>query len=274
MSNQVQVPMNTLSNQLKQLIEKAIQIRSAEFTEIVKLYKDVFKRYSLRLRPSVNSISLVSCANWTPQIGFSKMTSGSTLEKTLEGLKSGDDKLELPDRPTPEKALQSWLISQAMGSEGRMSAIDSALDDDHSYWFVSDEIALTAPDKDGASGNRVVADLLVVREDKKNGECEIVNVELKSQRTTETHEQIQTFWDFMGPSEIQLWRKFAETMLEGKQLRWKQNNGRKGIVIWPGPLSESRPNPRTVEMITKLRAEGVDTICYSGPIYNFRPERI
>jgi len=113
-------------------------------------------------------------------------------------------------------------------------SIEKALDDDHSYWFVSDEISLNTSDQANPNdrAKRVVADLLVVRVNR-SGESAIVNVELKSERTTKTHGQIETFWTVMGPSEVVLWHEFVDTIIGGNNRRWKTLDGNKGIVIWP-----------------------------------------
>jgi hypothetical protein len=43
--------------------------------------------------------------------------------------------LNAPGRDTPEKDLQSWLISEAMQNKGRVASIERALNDHHSYWL-------------------------------------------------------------------------------------------------------------------------------------------
>jgi hypothetical protein len=265
--------MSVLIAQLEQLLHNAKRIKSNEFTEVIKDYSDIFERYSFRLRPSVGSISLVSCSSSTPQLGFSNMTSGPILQKTLERMREGNAQLEPPSRPTPEKSVQSWLISQAMQNAGRVESIEDAVADGHSYWFVSDEIALNAWGKNGPEKKRerVVADMLLIRVNSQ-GESEIVNVELKSKRTAETHGQIHKFWHFMGPDQVKLWREFAEVMLGGNKPRWKEVGGSRGLVIWPEVSEQSKPNERTIRLMSEYKSKGIDTICYSGPKYIFQPE--
>ncbi|OSJ13744.1 hypothetical protein BST63_18895 [Bradyrhizobium canariense] len=262
--------MSVLTAQLEKLVANAKRVKSDEFQSVIDEYRNLFDRYVFRLRPSVGSISLVSCANWTPQLGFSNMTSGTILQRTLASLKDGSVNLKAPDRPTPEKSVQSWLIAQSIANAGRVEAIEKAVSDGHSYWFVSDEIALTtSDDREGSKPVRVVADLLMIRSDE-NGDSELVNVELKSQRTTETHGQTQKFWQFMGPSQVALWREFVDVMLEGPDRTWKANSKSRGIVIWPNAV---RPSKSTSELIARYKSEeSIDTICYSGPNYSLRPE--
>jgi hypothetical protein len=154
-----------------------------------------------------------------------------------------------------------------MHYEGRLHAIERVLDDHHSYWLVSDEIALKKENDE-----RVVADLLLVREDAL-GESEFVNVELKSQRTTETHKQVVEFSAFIQePDRIALWREFAETMVGGKKRRWKEPGGCGGLVIWPSRSDPSTSRGSTLQLIKQYKLQGIDTICYSGSQYSFRPE--
>ncbi|APO52122.1 bll7668 [Bradyrhizobium diazoefficiens USDA 110] len=111
----------------------------------------------------------------------------------------------------------------------------------------------------------MVADLLMIRTDE-NGACELVNVELKSQRTTETHRQTRGFWQFMGPSQVILWREFVDVVLEGANRTWKTDSESRGIVIWPNAV---KPSKSTAELIARYRSkENIETICYSGPNYS------
>ncbi|WP_164938049.1 hypothetical protein [Bradyrhizobium guangxiense] len=265
--------MSVLNAQLEKLLANAERIKTDEFTMVIDDYRDLFVSHSLRLRPSVNSISLVSCSILAPQLGFSSITSGSALRSKLAALKEGTLSLKAPARPTPEKSVQSWLISQAMQNAGRIKSVEDALGDGHSYWYVSDEIALNGLDETNheKKRERIVADMLLMRKSSK-GDCEIVNVELKSNRSTETHSQILKFWQFMGPDQFNLWREFAETMLDTGPDRWKDVNGSRGIVIWPGALSQSRPNERTAKLVSQYRSKGIETICYSGAEYVFQTE--
>jgi hypothetical protein len=175
------------------------------------------------------------------------------------------------NRSTPEKRLQSWLISEALQSGGRIESIERALNDGHSYWFVSDEIAL-AHQTEGNEPEKIVADLLLVREND-SGESEFVNAELKYKRTTETHKQVESFWHgFREPEQIALWRKFAETMLGRKERRWKQTEKRRGLVIWPSGSDRAAPRESTIHLINGYKARGIDTICYSVPEYRLHAE--
>ena len=268
LNRKVASQMMPLNTQLERLLQNAKSLESEEIIEIVNKYRDLFDQYRFRLRPSVGSISLISCSSYTPQLGFSNINSARALQEKLEALRERRATLEAPARDTPEKSLQSWLILEALQNNGRVASIERGVDDRHSYWFVSDEIALKDPETD----KRLVADLLLVREDGL-GEIEFVNVELKSQRTTETHIQAKNFSRFIQePDRVALWRGFAETMLPRKKWRWKEPGERRGLVIWPCGSDPASPRGRTVDLVNQYKALGIDTICYFGPEYKFGPE--
>ncbi len=264
--------MSLLNSQLEQLIENARRIKTPEFVKAIEDHRDLFKRYSLRLRPSVNSISLVSYSSSTPQLGFSGITNATVLRNKLKALQQDEISLEPPGRKTPEKALQSWLISQAIANGQKLASIDAVLNDGHSYRFVTDEISLRVSDDThtAANGNRVVADLLLIRTDGQ-GKSEIVNAELKSNRDMVTYEQIYKFRKFMGADQLRLWREFVGIILGDDELQWKQASDVRGIVVWPAPLGSAAK--RTKELLSEHKANDIDTICYNGPLYEFETEQ-
>lgn len=206
----------TLSGQLKKLVGNAERIQT-EFSQS----KSKLSPKLLWLRPSVDSISLVSCNIETPQKGYSKIHSVRDLDQKLK------QTLKKPGRPTPEKKLQSWLIREALEHKGRVKPLEEVLGGGCEYWFVSDEIAIKVN-----SSRKVVADLLLVKVDTK-GVAQLVNVELKYQRAMEAFKQVRLFRDVLELPELQeLWRQFAEKMT-GKQFQWEQSRDTHGIVVWP-----------------------------------------
>jgi hypothetical protein len=143
-----------------------------------------------------------------------------------------------PNRPTPEKKLQSWLIRTALESGGILKPFKGVLDGQH--WFVSDEIAVQINSK------KVVADLLLVKVDAEGLAC-LVNVELKSARLMKAFEQVICFRTLLeGPGLIKIWREFAEIMT-GQKFRWNQSQETCGVVIWPAlsndPARAAPPRP-------------------------------
>jgi hypothetical protein len=216
-----------LSDQLQKLVKNAKKVRSEPF----QVFKDELSRKLLRLRPSVNGISAISCCEETPQLGFPKI-SIRKLEKIMK------DMLLPPGRGTPEKKLQSWLIQSALKSDGRLTLLDEGLGGQH--WLVSDEIALT-----NASKEKMVADLLLVRVDA-DGLAVLVNAELKSDRLMEAFRQVIRFRVALeDPGLREAWKAFAEVMT-GQKFQWHPSQETRGLVIWPAV----GPNP------TKARANG------------------
>ena len=217
---------STLSDQLRKLVENAEKIRSEQF----QAFKDDLSRKLLRLRPSVNGISAVSCCEDTPQLGFTNI-SPRNVEAILE------KPLSPPKRATPEKQLQSWLIQQALRSNGRLELLDHILGGQ--YLFVSDEIALKT------ASEKVVADLLLVRIDS-DGLASLVNAELKSKRAMETFRQVLCFRKALDHPDLQNgWKKFAEVMT-GQDFQWNPSPEANGIVIWPA-VGEKQKNVRANE---------------------------
>jgi hypothetical protein len=202
-----------LSEQLQRLVKNAEKVRSEPF----QVFKDELSRELLWLRPSVNSISAVSCCKDTPQLGFSGI-SIAKLERIIK------EPLSRPKRRTPEKCLQSWLVRQALTSGGRLELLGDILGGQ--YWFVSDEIALKT------ASEKVVADLLLVRVDD-DGLASLVNVEIKSERSMETFRQVISFRKALEDPELQAdWKRFAEVMI-GKNFQWHPSQETHGVVIWP-----------------------------------------
>lgn len=100
-----------------------------------------------------------------------------------------------------------------------------------------------------------------------------MNVELKSQRSTETHDQAKDFSSFVKePGWVALWRNFAVTMLDRKECLWKEAGGCRGLVVWPYGSDQASPRGRTVDLVNQYKAQGIGTICYAGPEYRFGPE--
>jgi hypothetical protein len=157
-----------------------------------------------------------------------------------------------PIKKTPEKALQSWLISSAR-ADGEVSPISAAAQNGARYWLVTDEIALQGPN------NKFVADMLLVKESA-DGLAELVNTELKYKRSTDTFDQVETFRAVLNRDDLTvLWRELAETMT-GRKFKWDDSSRSSGLVIWPG-LSAGTVAPKST--VEKLRAyTRIDTLGY------------
>jgi hypothetical protein len=100
---------------------------------------------------------------------------------------------------------------------------------DDRFWFVSDEIAISDP----ATKKKFVADMLLVRVDSDNL-AQLVNVELKYNRSMKTFDQVQTFRKILENLELyEAWQRFSEIMT-GQSFRWRPLQEKTyGLVIWP-----------------------------------------
>lgn len=221
--------METIAINLDKLINRARLIK-----ELEDKYKDSFAG-DLRLRPSVGSFSLVSCAADKPQAGHPSLRSEVDLKTKLK------ETIQPPKREVPEKKLQSWLIRQARSEGGQIKPISDLFLGDR-FWFVSDEIALSDP----ATKKKFVADMLLVRVDSENL-AQLVNVELKYDRSMKTFEQVKTFREILENSELHAaWQRFAEIMT-GQSFRWRPSQEKTyGLVVWPktNDLSKALANKK------------------------------
>lgn len=235
---------SNLKAQLGELISRADLVRGEEVRRVISDYQGLVDGHQLRLRPSVGSFSLVSCSDRTPQLGKSRIQSVTQLARALETLQTGVWRLTSPGRPTPEKRLQSWLISCASAT-GEVAPITDAFGDGARYWFVSDEIALSNP-SDANSTPKFVADMLLVKE-AADGRAELVNVELKSGRSFDTFDQVETFRKVLKLEDlVGDWRQFAETMT-GKKFNWDDAAPSSGIVIWSALATGQATSSVTLE---------------------------
>jgi hypothetical protein len=251
--NDISQYVKVLSYQLRQLLKSAEMIQAEPFHP----FKDRLSRDMLRLRSSAGGFSLVSYNPRTPQRGVSGLRSVHALERALDNLLK--NQLQRPGRETPEKELQSWLIREAAKHDGKVMPLNDVLGGD--YWFVSDEIALSA-------SRKAVADLLLVKVDAENV-AQLVNVELKTERAMETFEQVILFRHVLEHAELQeMWKQFAEIMTR-KKFKWQGGQQTWGIVVWP-----RSKNPELARANDKAKIfERVDVIGYH-PNYTFERESI
>ena len=217
----------TVSSQLVGLVTTASFI--TKDTDILKL-ADQLRSEQRRIRPSVNSFSLVSYSERQPQLEFSDIRSASRLATKLQ------EPIRDPKRRTPEKEIQSWLIRSAISTRGEIVSLSQLLGG--KFWFISDEPAIYVVTKDG---NRIklVPDLLLVKEDNQ-GRAQLVNVELKSKRTRDTFDQAMDFRQLLEHPELSgHWRQFAQSMT-GKAFNWDESIITRALVIWPKASDRSR----------------------------------
>lgn len=241
--------METIATNLDKLIRQATLVR-----ELEEKYRGGLAEH-LRLRPSVGGFSLVSCADDTSQSGHPNLRSEVDLTRCL------NKAIRPPEREVPEKKLQSWLIRQARRGGGQIEEIAALLEG--RFWFVSDEIAISDP----ATKKKFVADMLLVQVDGDNL-AQLVNVELKYNRSMETFAQVETFREVLEKSELHgAWQRFSEIMT-GQTFQWRPVQETSGMVIWPranDPLAArantKRGNYMRISLLGFQRMEEGYTLC-------------
>ncbi|MBT9138933.1 MAG: hypothetical protein DDT31_01513 [Syntrophomonadaceae bacterium] len=206
----------------------------------------------LHFRGNINSFSLISLDKDTPERGISQLPTEKSgqkalnekIDKILEQFR--DIKLNDPDktRPTPEKALQAWIIGYALKHERILPFGDD-------IEFLTSELAIPKGKK------KIVNDILGI-----DGAGDLVVIELKSNRDkTKLEEQVKNFSDVIAPEES-LFTELVKLLTERK---W--SGGIKKMIVWPCPKTKKNLSP------VKWKC-GITEICYTydeegNPPYSF-----
>ncbi len=211
---------------------------NTEYFKLAKLFndnhKDLLLKESVHFRGSINSISLISVSELSPELGIkcnakSYRSAGNPEEQIL------NDIIKIkstPHRSTPEKVLQSWIIRQALNDHDRMPF-------DKDIRFITSELAIL-----NIEGTKLVCDILGYN----SAENRICVIELKTKRdqsvlikqVNEYEKVIIENPDFF--SEILTLYSYPGSCL--------QNNVKK-ITIWPH--NENSPKSEFVkENITEV----------------------
>jgi hypothetical protein len=219
------------------------------------------------LRPTAKGVSLVSINELTPQIRARDIEEFLGVIKFDTHHKSDPEE---PKRNTPEKALQSWLISDAYIHRGRMIAIEKLVHDkigasnDSEVFFVTDEIGLVSEE----TGKLVKCDILAIRRElKKDGSINWVpmQLELKSARKlTELIDQLENYEKLFEKSRTEFETLFGLLVAPvfGGKIVFGSAKLEKWI-IWP---SCKKPTPETTR---KIAAKGIKEIQYQSN-YSFQ----
>ena len=196
-----------------------------QFFRIAKRLNEEFKSELLEIgahfRANENSFSLVSLNPLTPELGISnlKTTDGGT--KALHSDEFAN--LKSPERDTPEKSLQAWIINYALNNKHKLPF-------DENIKFITSELAISIGDR-----RRVVTDILGYCEKEK----QICVIELKSERALkELKKQVNDFEEIILKNQ-----SFFSELLSLYDI--ENPNGFhkiKKIIVWPhaktSPLEE------------------------------------
>lgn len=131
---------------------------------------DELLRKRAHFRGNMNSLSLISLAPETAERGVTGIKSKDVAIEKLKTFKA-----DKPERNTPEKKLQSWIIFAAMRNGGILPFGDGLR-------FLTSELAFKE------KGRKIVNDILAL-----NRENDLVIIELKSSRLTKVFDQTIEF---------------------------------------------------------------------------------
>jgi hypothetical protein len=191
------------------------------------LYQDKLLQNKLHFRGNTKSISLISLAKETPDIGKSGILTEKTAKKYLDAICSGDYHLE-KKRDTREKELQAWLIYNALTNNHKLFF-------DPSLSFLTSELSISD----------TVNDILAI-DDIGN----LVVIELKSARNKKRLEQqIEAFMAIIETNKS-FFSELVE-LLSGR--RWTGET--RGMVVWPA----------STQRIRKIKP-GIREICYKEKV--------
>lgn len=133
-------------------------------------YEQLLIDNEVHFRASINSISMISISNDKPELGIKcnapKYKSSANLKNIIEEDIIKVKSINKPQRPTPEKELQSWIINYALNN-------NNSLPFDTDMKFITSELAIRSK-----SGKKTVTDILGYNETNQ----QLYVIEIKSDR--------------------------------------------------------------------------------------------
>ena len=203
----------------------------------------------VHFRPASKGIAMVGLLADRPQRGKGGMTQLSRIADEFDTMFSTHCRDIEHGRVTGEKALQSFLISEAYSHQRRMRSLNDATkatDAPVELWFITDEIALPL------ERGKTVCDVLALRRD--NGRCTPILLELKDARhLTRLVQQVSAYSDLIN-THATLFSELYGALL-GEPIQF--NGPAEKWIIWPG--RGLTRDPREDE----LAAQGIRTVGYT-----------
>ena len=197
---------------------------------------------SVHFRPSSTGVAMVGLLPDRPQRGKSGLRDLGRVAQDFETLFAEHCENVAQGRVTGEKALQSFLISEAYRCGGKLFSINEASKDTShpvELVFVTDEISLPV------ERGKVVCDILALRRD--GGRCTPVLIELKDSRMlTKLVEQVETYSALLDEHAEAFEKLFAAVL--GEPMRFSDFAER--WIIWP---SSSRRTELHEEALAEKR---------------------
>ena len=203
----------------------------------------------VHFRPTDSGITMVGLLPDRPQRG----KGGYSAQKLLEQFPAEFDKHCVQvshDRPTPEKRLQSYLISAAYQNDRRLDILEPPSNDAHpddGLYFITDELASIDED-----GTKVVCDLLALR--RSRGRHIPVLIELKSTRAMkELVRQLETYSRFIEAYPLEYEQVYSAVL--GEDIKFDDPVVVEKWLVWPsadnGQKESLGPDPRETELANK-----------------------
>lgn len=236
---------------LQRTIEWAHRIR-AELQPLLDAHGD-----RVHFRPSSTGIAMVGLLPERPQRGQSGITNLKALAADFEALFETNCRNVEQGRVTGEKALQSFLISEAQINGRHLASLNkasAATDDPVELVFITDEISL--PVENG----KMVCDILALRRD--GGRCTPVLVELKdSRQLTRLVEQVEGYAKLLD-LHAELFAELFGALL-GEDIRF--DGPAEKWIVWPAGGASA--DPRMQELLDLgIRVAGY---AFEGGRYSF-----
>ena len=120
--------------------------------QLNKKHKMLLDSSKVHFRASLNSLSLISVSEEKPELGtkcsFTKYYSADNPQALIKTDVQKINSKSIPQRPTPEKHLQAWIINHALKNNNELPF-------DKNIKFISSEIAVKNND-----GKKIVTDIL------------------------------------------------------------------------------------------------------------------
>jgi len=197
----------------------------------------------VHFRPSSTGVAIVGLLPDRPQRGKSGITDLKSFSEGFEAMFDAYCRSVDQGRVTGEKALQSFLISEAQTHRGHLVSLNQAsgsAGNEIDLVFVTDEISLPT-----ASG-KIICDILALRRD--GGRCTPVVIELKDKRQlARLVEQVEDYAALVD-LHADLFAELFGALLgepvsfDGPTEKW---------IIWPAPDPSGGADPRTNDLLER-----------------------
>lgn len=182
-----------------------------------KKFSDILMVNEVHFRGNLNSISFISISHEKPELGVKCNLHRKWDEEIIQNYINRIKAKPVPQRPTPEKLLQSWIIRKSRENNNFFTF-------DNSIRFITSELAIV----DDIKG-KIVPDILGFDTEKNR----LVIIEIKSKRNLgRLIEQVKNFENIIYKN-LYFFNELLE--LFGYQIK----NEPLKVIIWPKPKKMS-----------------------------------